>query len=51
MGIIDFFTASGVLAWMFLTWRVLRALHGLPRRIRWAVFGARRTRGPVRFHG
>ncbi|MBN9276816.1 MAG: hypothetical protein J0I57_04190 [Hyphomicrobium sp.] len=51
MDITDFFTASGVFAWVLVAWRTLQVLRGLPRRIRWALFGPRRTRSPVRFMG
>lgn len=39
---LEFFTASGVLAWCWLVWRFIRYLQGIGRRLSWALSGWRR---------
>lgn len=39
MTLVQFFTASGVLAWCWLAWRSYQSVHGVCSRLRWAVGG------------
>lgn len=53
MSFLAFLTASGALAWMFLCWRAYSLVRGLPRRLRWALWGhsERRRRARVGYQG
>ncbi len=44
MTLLHFFTASGVLAWMFLAWRAYHLVRGLPNRLRWALWPFKRAK-------
>ena len=39
MSLLEFFTGSGVLAWVYVVWRVYGMAAGLPRRLAWALWG------------
>jgi hypothetical protein len=40
----EFFAASGVFAWAFVTWRAFQLMRGLPHRLRWALWRHKRAR-------
>ena len=44
MSPIEFFTGSGVLAWLYLAWRAVQFLGGLQARLRWALWGHQRPK-------
>lgn len=49
MTLVQFFTASGVLAWLFLGWRAFQQVRGLRHRLGWALWGHRRPQRVGRF--
>jgi hypothetical protein len=48
MDIIDFFTVSGLLAWVFVGWRIVRMIRSLKHRLRWALARPRTSRARLR---
>lgn len=49
MDIVDFFTASGVIGWLWLSWWGFQAVREHVRRLKWALCGYKK-RNFVRWH-
>jgi hypothetical protein len=43
MTLMSFLAASGVLAWMYATWRLVILLRGAGKRLKWALWGYRHS--------
>lgn len=41
MTVVQFLTASGVLAWGFILWRTFQLVRGFRHRLAWALWGRR----------